>query len=1259
MVGFFFQNIVRNLTQNKWKLLLVLALLIPFIFIGISKLRLDDDMFSIFPQGNEFKKYNEILEKSAWNRQVIFSIENKFEFQEDGVDSMLQSVEQIKGIVGDDLTNIKAVREDIEADLIQYHQLNAPFYLEKEDYDRIEKKITKDSIQIALTSLKEQLSSSSGLFTGRFLLQDPLGIARKHLTQLANKNESSNFEIEDGVLFSKDKKNIFFTADLNFPFQDSKRIEELRSKLDKIVAKSSVGLDYFGTFLIADENAKQVKKDTYLTLIISISAILALLFFYYRSVWIPFAFVLPAIFSGGIALALLGWFDLKIARISVATSAVLLGIVLDYSFHFVTHYAHSKSLLKSVKELSSPMLLGSFTTVAAFAALLFTDSIVLKNFGLIALLTLTSAVLFTLLLFPAILDLFKIRLKEVKPMKNKSLSKWKFRGVLLVVIGLTVFFLIKSFEVKFDSDLNNLNHYPVELQKKEDLYAGLNPSEEKKLFLFVEDADKQKAIEQNWGLNQTIADLKTKEVLSVSDYLLPNFLNSKAKDWEQFWSERKDAVMQTIHSEGQNIGFKKSAFNSFEKWISNDIPIESNEDLLKSLGVFKLIHSEGGVTSIGTSVILDKKEVENFKSSLREKHQVFIFDGAEMTSSLVEVVQSDFNFLLLISSLIVFLSLFMVYGRIELALFSMFPMLLSWIWILGISALFDIQFNFVNIIIVTFIFGLGDDFSIFITDGLIQKYGQGKNQLQSYKPAIILSGITTIIGTGVLYFAKHPAVSSIALISVVGILTILFVSLVLQPGVFAIFVSNRTKRKRSPITLLGLLYSIFLYTYFLTGCTLIHGFLFILLLLPISRLKKRKILNFVISRLAKSTLYLGFHIKKRVLNPEKLDFSKPSILVANHTSFLDILTVLMLNPKVLIMVKKWVYNSPFFGLFIRYSGYLFVEEGADSNLEMVQKRLEEGFSIVVFPEGTRADNGKMKRFHKGAFFLAKELSVPIQPILILGAEYVNKKNDIIIKSGSIIVQPLDRIFPTDEKYQQRFGLLTKTVQKEMREEMTKLREREYTPNYLKNRILYNFLYKNPVNEWYVRVKYRFEKENYAFYDTLIGRKAKIYDIGCGLGYMSYFLHYRSEEREIIGLDYDEEKIEYAQNGYDKSDNLNFIATDIRQFSFEKSDVIFFTDVLHYLQPQEQFSVLKNAVDSLNEGGILFIRDGITDLGGRHEVTQKTEKYSTRILRFNKTTNDLHFFSRQDIENFAKENKLSLETKQQSEKTSNVLFILRK
>src|SRR6187397_2663594 len=136
------------------------------------------------------------------------------------------------------------------------------------------------------------------------------------------------------------------------------------------------------------------------------------------------------------------------------------------------------------------------------------------------------------------------------------------------------------------------------------------------------------------------------------------------------------------------------------------------------------------------------------------------------------------------TSILVFSVLLITYGRIELTLVSFIPMFISWVWILGIMGLFGIQFNIINIILSALIFGLGDDYSLFIMDGLLKEYKTGKKNLSSYKSSIFLSAITTIAGLGVLIFARHPALRSIAIISIIGIMCVVVMAQVLIPFLF-------------------------------------------------------------------------------------------------------------------------------------------------------------------------------------------------------------------------------------------------------------------------------------------------------------------------------------------------------------------------------------------------------------------------------------------------------------------------------------------
>ena len=99
--------------------------------------------------------------------------------------------------------------------------------------------------------------------------------------------------------------------------------------------------------------------------------------------------------------------------------------------------------------------------------------------------------------------------------------------------------------------------------------------------------------------------------------------------------------------------------------------------------------------------------------------------------------------------------------------------------------LLGLEFNLINIIISTFIFGVGVDYSIFITEGLLSQARTGNsNILTWHKIAIFFSAAILVIVVTSLLFAVHPAIRSIGLITLIGMASTIMISYSLQPFVF-------------------------------------------------------------------------------------------------------------------------------------------------------------------------------------------------------------------------------------------------------------------------------------------------------------------------------------------------------------------------------------------------------------------------------------------------------------------------------------------
>jgi 1-acyl-sn-glycerol-3-phosphate acyltransferase len=205
-------------------------------------------------------------------------------------------------------------------------------------------------------------------------------------------------------------------------------------------------------------------------------------------------------------------------------------------------------------------------------------------------------------------------------------------------------------------------------------------------------------------------------------------------------------------------------------------------------------------------------------------------------------------------------------------------------------------------------------------------------------------------------------------------------------------------------------------------------------LIPFQKDKLRYAYHMLISLFTRTLVYTTVNLKKRIVNVDGV-FDQPSIIICNHNSILDILCTVMLSPKVILLTNKWVWHSPVFGVVVRLAEYYPVDDGAESGIERLQQKIDQGFSILIFPEGTRSVDGKMQRFHKGAFYLAEKLNLGIRPLLIDGTHHGIPKGDFYVNDSIVTLKFLPLITPYDKSFGTTYQERTKSISKYFRNEL--------------------------------------------------------------------------------------------------------------------------------------------------------------------------------------------------------------------------------
>jgi 1-acyl-sn-glycerol-3-phosphate acyltransferase len=1269
---------------QKHKLLLfAITILLTAVFVYFSaKLRLEEDITRFIPKDKKTDEINFTLQNLKIRDKLVINI-----FYADSSISDPGMLIECADRLADTLTEtnngfIKEMTYKVSDDLLMqtystfYNHL--PVFLEEGDYARLEASLNPDSIKNTLKADYRNLLSPSGVMLGKFIRRDPLNFTPLALKKVQNLRFDDNFELNEGYIQTKDRRNLLLFITPSVDNNETEKSRAFIESLNRTIAslKKEFGqrvlIEYYGATPVSLGNSVQVRHDSIFTSLIALGFIMLLLFLFFRRALVIVYILLPVAFGALFSLTILYFIREEISVIALGAGSIVMGIAINYSLHFFTHFKHERSVAKVIDDLTMPMLIGCTTTVGAFLSLQFAKSQALHDFGLFAGFSLIGAVLFSIIVLPHLLKTQKNRKENKSPEKISLLEKTlsyrfdKNKPIVLIAFLLTVLFAFTARNVEFENDMMKMNYQSPELTRAQNNLDRINKFSLSSVYVISKGKNLNEALKINETATEKLKQLRVSGTIdkfsSVSSVLVSDSLQQiRIARWNNFWTPaKKDSLKKHLEEYGKAYKFNVNAFSEFYSLLYREfksVPA-STLDTLKKLIVNDWVTENKHLTTIVSLVKVEPAVKEKVYTAFTGMPNTIVFDKQYLTNQFISILSSDFNLILMITALLVFGFMLLSHGRIELALINFLPMFISWLWILGIMALFGLKFNIINIIISTFIFGLGDDYSIFIMDGLAHEYKYGRKNLASYKTSIFLSALTNIVGVGVLIFAKHPALKSIAAITIIGMCTVLFVSFIVQPLCYNFLILRRRQKGLLPYTALNLLVTFFGFVIFAIGSLLITVFglaLFGLVLAP--RRKKKLFFHYLIMYVCRFMVYSFVNVKKELINPGNEKFDKPSVIICNHQSHIDLAMILMLHPKIIVFTNDWVWNSPFYGYIVRMADFYPASQGYEKAIGKIKQLTNDGYSVLIFPEGTRSQSGEILRFHKGAFYLAEELQLDLLPLLLHGTGDCVTKGDFHFKEGKLTLRYLPRISPADKSLGEGYKDRSKNIRNYMKAEYQQLREQQETVDYFRPKLIKNYIYKGPVLEWYCRIKVKLEG-NYRLFDSLLPKKGKLVDVGCGYGFLSLMLGFMSKDRQITGIDYDEEKISIAANCISKTDNIRFSCDDVTTVQFESADAFIINDVLHYLTPPEQEGLIERCVMKLSPGGILIIRDADADKKKRHLGTRYTEFFSTRS-GFNKTTETgLHFTSADLIKNtLAKFNFLKYELIDDTRLTSNITFVV--
>lgn len=807
----FFYALYNKIQRHKTVFRIALIIIFGTLIWAASTIKFDEDISKLIPSNSENKQLQKVLKTAQFTDKIIVNIEKE---KNGTTDDLTEYASQLLDSLSTHSSSfIKDIQGKIEDETIfetmDFVYNNVPLFLNTKDYSSISNKLQPDSIAKITESNYKTLISPSGIVSKQTIIKDPLGIslmALKHLQQLG---VSDDFTINDGFLVSKDGRHLLLFITPTYPSNNTtdnaKFSEQLYKFQDDLntVFRDKAQSSYFGGTLIAVANAQQIKNDIQITVTIAMVLLMTLFIVFYKKLTIPIILFVPTLFGGFLAISVLSVIRSEISAISLGIGAVLLGVTLDYSLHILTHIRNNETAKELFYGVSKPILMSGLTTALAFLCLLFVDSPALQDLGVFAAISVMGASVFALVFIPQVYKGSFIKNKE-RSIVDK-IASYDFHRNKILIASIAALLILSGFSyqrVTFNQDISNLNFQPEAIKSAEAKLDTLINISSKSLYVIVFGNDEQDVLETNDAIFNQLQDLETEnKIINYNSVGALVGSDRKQKEsiriWDQFWTaELKSQTQSELIENGSKFGFKPSTFQEFYALLNREFQPLSIEDYRKInvIPISDFIAEDENFMTITSIVNVRDENIDVIKNAFKNSENTLVIDRQAINETLLGHLKSDFNKLLMYCVVVVVLLLLLFYQNIKLTMVTILPIIITWFITIGIMGLFHLEFNIFNIIISSFIFGLGVDYSIFMTNGM----RSGKSSMATHKTSIILSVLTTILGVGVLIFAKHPALHSLATISIIGILTAMFISFVLQPILYNLLISKNTTEKRSP-----------------------------------------------------------------------------------------------------------------------------------------------------------------------------------------------------------------------------------------------------------------------------------------------------------------------------------------------------------------------------------------------------------------------------------------------------------------------------
>lgn len=632
--------------------------------------------------------------------------------------------------------------------------------------------LERGGAQALLTESLQMIYSPMTPLSSALLGSDPLLLNYRFLTSMSA--QLSSVTLQQGLLVSKYKGRHYVLINLHLddsPFSihlQQQLLPALNKTIDQIrQAHPTVEVVNVGVARFAAAGVRSAWREISTIGTGSLLAVVLILWLVFRSPLPLLTSLLPIAIGFSAAFVSCQWVFGSVHLLTLVFGASLIGISIDYSFHYFTDRLAGDKNWDSkagLQRILPGISLGLVTSVIAYAGLCFAPFPGMQQMALFSSVGLVAAFLTVVCLFPVLAsqgcDNDGRWLKRAE--RVLQFLQWKKTNVAMLVSALLVVVISGLIQLTANDDIRLLQSSPIELKQQEQQAMAILGTGLSHQFLLVEGDSAQQVLEKEESLHADLLALQQQGKLQRFD-AISRQLPSRARQSKdhKLLQQSLLSAPQPLTAYGESLGMSASLLNNWSQQLAEPLSdyLELSSWLASPAGE-PLRHLWLGKTERGYASVITLYRADYNAVKALEQPQLSVVDKTRDISNLFGDYRTKAALLVVFSYLVIYTVLMFRY-RWHGALWLMLPPALSVLLVLALLGWTQQPMNLFHLLALLLVLGVGVDYTLFLEEG--------KQHRSSTLLAIILSAITSLLSFGLLAMSNTPAVQAFGFTVLIGV----------------------------------------------------------------------------------------------------------------------------------------------------------------------------------------------------------------------------------------------------------------------------------------------------------------------------------------------------------------------------------------------------------------------------------------------------------------------------------------------------------